>query len=287
MAGNEEIMLHKQTVSSQEIPEGNEETHNGKEEIPRSPLQSALERLKSFEPADERGTFVKGVMGETLKDIETTLKEGGEDDPLNLLIAYRGLEEAGRTYGNEDMGDVGIAEAMAALKEKMKAKAGFDIGEVEDLDAALEESRGRVGAILQEHPQGEVSHEQAIGYGAELGQYLALKQEIAKRQQEILGESRNFYGKFSEKIFGPLVEYLKQAGEKIDEKATVGNALLRYLGKHKVASKLARGVAMGVVSAGAIAFFLRAISSRRRSRERKPIARLPSCGKMTRDCSKY
>lgn len=216
-------------------------------------ITRAFESVSRLETSDSGERLQKMLLSESLTDVDTTLREGGTEDTLNLLVAYRGLEQIKSQY-NLEQEDFGIQQTMDALRNKIKGVERFDIGEVKDLDEIFEQSHKEVKKVLKENTE-NISAEQAVEQKNKFDRYFSLKQEIQARQRQILGDSKSFYRGISEKISGPLLSFLEEQGEKIDNSMRDSRtSLLRYLGKYNIGSKLARGIGLSIITASALGY---------------------------------
>lgn len=61
-------------------------------------LVQSLENISQIEPSGKDGRLKKMLLRENISDVMVTLREGDEMDSLNLLVAYRGLEQAKKIW---------------------------------------------------------------------------------------------------------------------------------------------------------------------------------------------
>lgn len=219
-------------------------------------VAKVLEDVTQFQPDINEDRLQKMYLQEQLGDIITTLREGGDHNTLNLIIAYRGLEQAKNQSGLKT-NNFGIDNVMNELRGKVSDIEGFDLGKIEDLDQVFEEARGEVKKAIQQNVE-NFSEEGAAIQKNKFERYFVLKKEIQARRRQILGESKSFYQGISEKISGQLLEFLTEKGEKIDDKMKDSRvSLLKYIGKYGAGNKLARAVGLGIIAAGALGFIFK------------------------------
>lgn len=217
-------------------------------------LNESIKNLSQPKSVTGNERLQDAMLNENLTDIITTLKEGG-DDVVNLLIAYRGLEEIKTNYALVKE-DFDVMKAMETLRDKIKQQ-GFDIGEVESLDNIFEESKNEVQETMKKNVD-ELEDEKAISETEKFERYFDIKREIQKRQRQITGEGRSFYGAVSEKISKPLLEFLSAKGEAVDEKMKDSRfSLLRYIGKYGAGNKFARGASLSLIIAGSLGYIFK------------------------------
>lgn len=191
---------------------------------------------------------------QSLEDIRATLEPSGEDQDdrtLNLMSAYQGIEEITKTYGQAgELEDIKQA-IMGNLREQgIEGVEGFS-----NLDTEFQEASADVKEAMKKGPENMSEQEAAEAVGT-VEQYLHLKGEIKKRQQEITGGSKSFYSEVSRKVAERIGSYLTGVGERIDEKLITlnpSNAILRAakkMGEHGKAASFSRHAALG---AGALA----------------------------------
>lgn len=218
-------------------------------------ITQSLENIYTMEPKGPEERWQKAMLQENLADVAATLREGGIEDPLNLLVTYRGLEQIQSQYSlDPEQEDFGIQQAVDSLRSRIQAIEGVDIEEAEDLDEMFEKSGGEIKEALKQNLE-SFSEEEALEQKIKFEKYFSLREEIKKRRSQIIGDSRNFYGGIAKKVAGPLISFLEECGEKIDNMMNDSRvSLLRYLGKYSMGSRIARGVGVSIIAAGALGY---------------------------------
>lgn len=197
---------------------------------------------------------------QSLEDIRATLEpsdENKEDHTLNLMSAYQGIEEITKTYGQAGE----LEDIKRAIMENLREQGIEGVEGFSNLDTEFQEASAGIKEAMKKGPENLSEHEAAEAAGT-VEQYLHLKGEIKKRQQEITGGSKSFYSEVSKKVAERIGPYLTGVGEKIDEKLVMlnpSNAILRAakkMGERGKASSFSKHAALGVGALAGLMFLV-------------------------------
>ncbi len=231
-----------------EVLNKEEENKQVKMETPSSLLESAIKNIEQTGENDSSTEILKQTFQDTLKTLESDGETTKEEQELNIFIAYQGLKEVEQYVDEEDRSK--LDEIKNSLTQKIQESSGIDlegeeIGEMEDLDEKLKESKKILEKFATEGTPN--SPEETSAQQEEFEKYFSLKQEISKRQQEVLGKQESFYKQYAEKVSG----FFEGIGAKVDN-WTLGNKLTNFIGEHKLASKTMKTATAGLLAFGAL-----------------------------------
>lgn len=208
----------------------------------------------------DEGKLRNTGLRQSLEDIRATLESSGEDQEdrtLNLMSAYQGIKEITKMYGQAGKLEDIKQAIMGNLREQgIEGVEGFS-----NLDTEFQEASAGVKEAMKKGPE-NMSEQEAAEAAGTVEQYLHLKGEIKKRQQEITGGSKSFYSEVSKKVAEHIGPYLTGVGERIDEKLITlnpSNAILRAakkMGEHGKAASFSRHAALGVGALAGLVFLV-------------------------------
>lgn len=257
--------------AAEQAEEQAEESREGAEQKPsvRELIGATIQELQKLESGleyqeDNDAALRKESIERALDDIRTALappteeekKDPRFDSKLNLIIAYQGLQEIKKEYGDV----AGVDSIEETLNQEMQERGIEGIEQFKDLDAALETAKTETGEAIRKGSE-KMDPEEAKKVAENIETYRAVKQEIARRQQQITGGAKNFYSALAQRVTKGL-EPIVALGEKIDEKFAATdprNAILgvvKRFGENERATKVAERVvlSLGVLTAGLILF---------------------------------
>ncbi|MEA1926236.1 MAG: hypothetical protein U9M90_03265 [Patescibacteria group bacterium] len=227
-----------------------ERENKEEEEIEKESVFSTaevVEKVANYEPLDEKEKIEKGMLLESMDDIEDTLSEGNHDT-FHTLIAYHGLEELQKIPLSQ-RSDFRIDQLMDQLAEKIQTEEGFEIEEMEDIDELLVEKKAGVHELLSAIQKEKALPEEKVNeYCRQFEEYARLKAQVDRQKKEIFKQGESFYKNLSEKYFDKFISFFQGQGEKLDDSLSSKQlGMLKYLGDHNFSSKTCRVFATGGV----------------------------------------
>lgn len=226
-----------------------------KPKTPESGLSELILRLEKFGETGIKQDIAKQSLQDAVSTIKREEGETDEEHTMNLFIARQGIIETSKLLKTTDFG---LEDAKQILTQEYSTATGMDIDQIEeisrmrDLDEEMDPARDELGihdifSLLGKNTA--LNDENMINRIKSFENYYKLKDEIKKRQTQIMGDHQGVYNKFAEKI----KSFFVKQGERIDN-WTLSKGYLKFIGENNLSSNALATFSTVLISAGALGY---------------------------------